>query len=155
MSRIPRSQEHLKTAFTAEAVSAAGFRAYATRAEQDGLPNLARRWLLLAAVKDRLAVELLVAAEQVHGLDSDLAAAIAEERYENDVLYPKMMRDVEEPRVRALFEQVVAEQRAHLAQLDTLRRELNAARGDVQAPSPDVERRQDKSAAERPQEVPA
>jgi rubrerythrin len=138
LSRIPRSQEHLKAAFTAEAASAARFRAYAARAEQDGLPNLARRWLRLAAVKDRLAIELLVAAEQVRGLDADLATAIAEERYENDVLYPKMIRDVEEPHVRALLEQVLAEQRRHLDTLDAVRRQLNAAQGDVQLP-PEVD----------------
>jgi rubrerythrin len=135
LSRIPRSQEHLKTAFTAEAVSAARYRAFATRAEHDCLPNLARRWLRLAAVKDRLAVELLVAAEQVRGQDSDLSTAIAEERYENDVLYPKMIRDVEEAPVRALVERVVEAQRQHLGQLEALRRQLNAAQGDVQLPA--------------------
>ncbi|HXO43173.1 MAG TPA: hypothetical protein VN999_17115, partial [Thermoanaerobaculia bacterium] len=64
MSRIPRFQEHLKTGFTAEAVSAARYRAYAARAEEDGMPRLAARWRRLAAAKDRLAVHLLVAAEQ-------------------------------------------------------------------------------------------
>lgn len=94
MSRIPRFQEHLKTGFTAEAVSAARYRAFAERAEQDGMPQLAARWRRLATAKDRLAIRLLVAAEQVRGLDSDLGAAIAEERYENDVLYPKILRDL-------------------------------------------------------------
>ncbi|HYN20555.1 MAG TPA: hypothetical protein VE078_06320, partial [Thermoanaerobaculia bacterium] len=88
MSRIPRFQEHLKTAFTAEAASAARCRAYAVRAERDGLPNLARHWRSMAEEKDRLAIELLVASEQVHGADADLGNAIAEERYENDALYP-------------------------------------------------------------------
>ena len=96
MSRIPRFQEHLKTGFTAEAASAARFRAYAARARADGLPNLARRWLRLAAAKDALAVELLEAAEQVRGTDADLGNAISEERYENDILYPKMIRDVDQ-----------------------------------------------------------
>ena len=65
MSRIPRYQEHLKTGFTAEAVSAARCRAYAARADQDGRPNLALHWQRLAAEKDTLAVKLLEAAEQV------------------------------------------------------------------------------------------
>jgi rubrerythrin len=138
LSRIPRAQEHLQTAFTGEAASAAQFRAYAVRAGHDGLPNLARRWLRLAAAKDRLASELLVAAEQVRGPDSDLGSAIAEERYENDVLYPKMIRDVEEPHIRALFEQVVEEQRRHVAEMEALRRYHNAAQGDVQLP-PEVD----------------
>jgi rubrerythrin len=140
VSRIPRFQEHLKTGFTAEAVSAARFRAFAARAEQDGLPHLAARWLRLAAAKDRLAVRLLVAAGQVLGLDSDLAAAIAEERFENDVLYPKIIRDLApgEEQTAAIFRQLVAAQAVQLCDLEALRRELGAAPGDVQLP-PEVD----------------
>jgi rubrerythrin len=136
VSRIPRFQEHLKTAFTAEAVSAARFRAYCAQAEQDGLPNLAARWRRLAAAKDGLAVRLLVAAEQVRGLDSDLAAAIAEERFENDVLYPKIIRELAaaDGPTAAIFRQLVAAQAEQLRDLEALRRELGAAQGDVQPP---------------------
>jgi rubrerythrin len=137
VSRIPRHQEHLKTGFTAEAVSAARFRAFADRAEQDGMPHLAARWRRLAEVKDRLAVRLLEAAEQVRGLDTDLGAAIAEERFENDVLYPKIIRDVAdpvEPRTAEIFREVLAGQAGHLRELERLRRELGASRGDVALP---------------------
>lgn len=138
MSRIPRFQEHLKTGFTAEAVSAARFRAYAARAERDGQPNLARRLLQLAAAKDRLAVDLLIAADQVNTLDADLGNLTSEERYENDVLYPKMIRDVDE-RTADVFLKVVAAQKEHLRQLEGLREEANAAQGDVLLP-PEVDR---------------
>lgn len=134
MSRIPRFQEHLKTGFTAEAVSAARFRAFAARAQQDGMPHLAARWQRLAAGKDRLAVRLLVAAEQVRGLDSDLAAAIAEERFENDVLYPKIVRDVAEEPTAEIFRQLLTAQAAHLREIEALRRDLSAARADVELP---------------------
>jgi rubrerythrin len=138
VSRIPRFQEHLKTGFTAEAASAARFRAYAVQAEKDGLPNLARHWLRLAAAKDDLAIQLLAAAEQVRGMDTDLGIAIAEERYENDVLYPKMIRDVDE-HVADVLLKVIAAQKEHLRQLESLRETLNAAQGDVQLPA-EVER---------------
>jgi rubrerythrin len=138
VSRIPRHQEHLKTGFTAEAVSAARYRAYAARAEQDGLPHLAARWLRLAAAKDRLAVRLLEAAEQVRGLGSDLDAAVAEERYENDVLYPKIVRDVNEEQTAAVFRQLLAAQADHLRELQALSRDLGASTGDVQLP-PDLD----------------
>jgi rubrerythrin len=134
VSRIPRFQEHLKTGFTAEAVSAARCRAYAGRAGSEGKPNLARRWLRLAAEKDRLAVQLLVAAEQVRGHDSNLGAAIAEERYENTVLYPKMIGDGGPEQVLELFRQIIAAQTEHLRQLENLRRELNAGPRDVHLP---------------------
>ena len=133
MSRIPRFQEHLKTAFTAEAVSAARFRAYAVKAGQDGQPNLARHWRRLAEAKDALAIELLEAAGQVRGLDADLGDAISEERFENDILYPKMIRDVDEPTANVLL-RVVNAQKEHLRQLEALRQETNDAEGDVALP---------------------
>lgn len=134
MSRIPRYQEHLKTAFTAEAASAARCRAYAARAEREGLPNLARHWLRLAAEKDRLAVDLLDAAGQLKTLDADLGNAISEERYENDALYPKMIRDVDQ-HTADIFLKVVAAQKEHLRQLESLREAVNAAEGDVILPA--------------------
>ena len=134
MSRIPRFQEHLKTAFTAEAASAARSRAYAARAERDGLPNLARHWRALAEEKDRLAIELLEASEQVHGMDADLGNAISEERYENDALYPRMIRDVNE-KVADVLLKVVSAQKDHLRRLESLRESYNAAQGDVMVPA--------------------
>jgi rubrerythrin len=134
VSRIPRYQEHLKTAFTAEAASAARCRAYAARADRDGRPNLARHWLRLATEKDRLAVDLLDAAGQLQTLDADLGNAISEERYENDALYPKMIRDVDQ-HTADIFLRVVAAQKEHLRQLESLREAVNAAEGDVILPA--------------------
>ena len=138
MSRIPRSQEHLKTGFTAEAASAARFRAYAGRAQRDGQPNLARRWLRLAAEKDALAIAMLEAADQIGSLDANLGNAISEERFETDILYPKMVRDVDEETAN-VFLRVVNAQKEHLRQLEALRTELNASQGDVALP-PEVDR---------------
>lgn len=138
MSRIPRSQEHLKTGFTAEAASAARLRADAGRARRDGLPNLASRLLRLAAEKDVLAVEMLEAAGQVRGTHADLGDAVAEERYENDILYPKMIRDVDQDTANVLL-RVITAQKEHLRQLESLREEANAARGDVALP-PEVDK---------------
>jgi rubrerythrin len=138
VSRIPRFLEHLKTGFTAEATSAARYRAYAARAQADGRPNLASRWQRAAAAKDALAVEMLEAAAQVRGLDADLGNALSEERYENDVLYPKMIRDVDQETAN-VFLRIVNAQKEHLRQLEALRRELNAAPGDVALP-PEVDR---------------
>ena len=132
MSRLPRHLEYLKTGFTAEAVSAARFRAYAARAEHEGLPNLAQHWRTLAAAKDALAIAQLEAAGQVRGAAADLGAALAEENYENDVLYPKMIRDAEGD-AAAVLQSTVDRQKEHLAALARLRESWNAARGDVPA----------------------
>ena len=130
MSRLPRSQEHLKTAFVAEAASAARFRAYAVRAEGDQMPALAERWRRLAGDKDRLAGELLAAAGQTPDASCAVREALAEERYENDVLYPRMIGEVDEA-TATMLEQTVSKQRHHMDRLEALRQELQASRGDI------------------------
>lgn len=134
MSRIPRFQEHLKTGFAAEAASAARFRAYAARAVEDGLPNLAEHWRRLAAAKDDLAIRQLEASRQVRGEGTDIGSAISSERYENDVLYPKMMREVDDD-TAAVLVSVIEEQKDHLQHLEDLRRQFMAAKGDVEMPA--------------------
>ncbi len=135
MSRIPRIQEHLKTGFTSEAASAAKFRAYAHRARQDRLPHLAEHWLRLAEGKDELARLQLEAAGKVRGHLLDIRAEIAEERYENDVLYPKLIGQSGPDDVVGLFQTVIEVQKDHLRRLEELRRALEASEGDVPAPA--------------------
>lgn len=135
MSRIPRVLEHLKTGFTSEAQSAAKFRAYAHRAEADGRPSLAEQWRRLAAEKDTLARLQLEATGKIRGGATDLIAEIAEERYENDVLYPKMIRGVgTDEDAAALFQRVIEAKKDHLRRLEQLRDALHASTGDVQMP---------------------
>ncbi|MEE8278957.1 MAG: hypothetical protein V3R89_09600 [Thermoanaerobaculia bacterium] len=130
MSRLPRFQEHLKTGFTAEAVSAACYRAYADRAERDGRPKLAAKWRELAAGKDRLAVLQLEAAGRVRDGSTALRDALAEDQYENDVLYPKMMREVD-AETADVFRRVVEAQQQHVASLSELGKALQASSGDL------------------------
>jgi rubrerythrin len=134
MSRIPRHLEHLRTGFTAEAVSAASYRAFAERAEAAGRPNLAERWRALAAEKDRLAIDLLAAAGKVESEAANLRDAIAEELYENEVLYPRLIAEMEHlghQDEAALLRRLVEVQKRHRAALDDLRRELTASMHDV------------------------
>ncbi|HVS03692.1 MAG TPA: hypothetical protein VMT16_13055 [Thermoanaerobaculia bacterium] len=135
MSRLPRHLEHLRTGFTAEAASAATFRAFAEQAEAEGKPNLARRWRELAAAKDRVAIDLLIAAGEVGEEAANLRVAIAEEQYENEVLYPRLIGEMRllgrSQELRAL-ERVVEAQEGHLRELDGLRRGLTSSTGDVE-----------------------
>ena len=131
MSRVPRSHEYLKTGFTSEATAAARYRAYARAAEREGLPRLAENWLDLAQAKDDLAIRQLAAAGQIRTPERGLADALAEERFENDVLYPKMIRDLGSGEVAEVFQEVVAAQKDHIARLDDLRQRLQAAGGDI------------------------
>lgn len=130
MSRLPRAHEYLKTGFTAEAASAARFRASAVRAERDGHPNLARAWRELAGAKDELARVQLEASGQLRADTQELSAALAEERYENDSLYPRMMREVDGETAK-VFAEVVAKQQEHLARLESLLDTLTRSPGDL------------------------
>ncbi|MGE4189051.1 MAG: hypothetical protein AB7G12_04060 [Thermoanaerobaculia bacterium] len=130
MSRLPRSQEYLKTGFNAEAASAAKYRAAAVRAEKDGRPKLAKAWLELASEKDELARIQLEAAGQVRGEAHDLEAALAEERYENDSLYPRMAREVDAVTAE-VFSRVVLEQQGHMARLEALIEAFVRSQGDI------------------------
>jgi rubrerythrin len=134
LSRIPRVQEHLKAGFTAEAASAARFRANAAAASRNGLPNLAAHWSDLARAKDELAVLQLAATGSVRGSVEDLEAALAEERYEIEVLYPRLIAAAGDE--AGPFREVVALQERHLSRLESLRGALIASRGDVPAPPP-------------------
>ena len=134
MSRRPRHLEHLRTGSTAEATSAASCRAYAEHAEAAGKPNLGSRWRALAAEKDRLAGELLAAAGKVEIEAANLRDAIAEELYEREVLYPRMIDDMEhlgQAEEAALLRRLVQAHERHRAELDDLRRELTASTRDV------------------------
>jgi len=138
MSRLPRHLEHLRTGFTAEAMSAASFRAYAEHAEAAGKPNLGSRWRALAEEKDRLAIELLHASGKVESEVTHLRDAISTEQYEDDVLYPRMVSDMEDlghPEEAALLRRIVETQQRHQAELDDLRRELTASTRDVRGPA--------------------
>lgn len=119
MSRLPRAQEFLKTGFNAEAASAARLRASAARAEREGKHDLSRALKDLAAEKDALALAQLEAAGQVHGLEEELAAALAEERYENEALYPRMSRDVDGDTAE-VFRSVIALQHEHAQRLEEM-----------------------------------
>lgn len=132
MSRLPRAQEYLKTGFNAEAASASRLRAQAARAERESKPNLAAALRQLAAEKDALAAAQLEAAGQLRGGEEDLAAALAEERYENDALYPRMQREVDEE-TAAVFRDVVAQQQRHAERLAGLLDALTRSRGDLPA----------------------
>jgi len=136
VSRLPRAQEFLKTGFNAEAASAARFRAMAARAEREGKPRLAAALLGLAAEKDALALSQYEAAQSIRepheGLAAEIEAALAEERYENEQLYPRMWRDVD-PETGAVFHAVVARQAEQATELESLVDRLGRSVGDLSA----------------------
>jgi len=134
VSRLPRAQEFLKTGFNAEAASAARFRAVAARAESEGKSHLAAALSRLAVEKDALALSQYQAAQAIREpheeLEQEIAAALAEERYENDSLYPRMIRDVDEE-TAAVFRDVVARQQQQASEIESLLDQLGRSTGDI------------------------
>ena len=134
MSRLPRAQEYLKTGFSAEAASAARLRALAARAGRESRPNLARALTELAVAKDALALALYDAAESIREpheeLPQAIVAALAEERYEIDSLYPRMIREVDESTAGTLG-QVVTAQKEHAKRLESLVDAVGRSTGDL------------------------
>ncbi|GMU65998.1 MAG: hypothetical protein AMXMBFR36_22720 [Acidobacteriota bacterium] len=134
MSRLPRAQEYLKTGFSAEAASAARLRALAARAGRESRPNLARALTELATAKDSLALSLYDAAEAIREpheeLPQAIVAVLAEERYENDSLYPRMIREVDETTAGTLG-QVVSSQQEHARRLESLVDAIGRSNGDL------------------------
>jgi rubrerythrin len=130
LSRLPRAQEFLKTGFNAEAASAARLRAVAQRAEAESRPKLAQAVRELAAEKDALAIFQLEASGQLREPDASLVAALAEEHYENEALYPRMAQEVD-PETAAVFSNVVAKQTEHARKLESLVDQLSRSSGDL------------------------
>jgi len=130
VSRLPRAMEFLKTGFNAEAASAARFRALAAKAEAESKPKLASALRELATEKDALAISQLEATGQIGEPDESLVAALAEERYENESLYPRMAREVD-PETASVFSSVVDKQGEHARRLETLVDQLSRSRGDL------------------------
>jgi len=56
--------------------------------------------------------------------------ALAEDYYENEILYPKMIREVSGDTADVL-RRVIEAQKKHIGQLEMLREELQAAEGDI------------------------
>jgi hypothetical protein len=70
----------------------------------------------------------------LRGAEADIATAISNERYENDVLYPKMIREVDGETADTLLA-VIAAQKEHLRRLEDVRTRFMAAKGDVDLPT--------------------
>ncbi len=130
MSRLTRSWEHLKTGFQAEAASAARLKTLARKAERESKPRLARALERLGEEKVEVAGQLLKALDRDQNWLEALEALAAEERYELEVLYPKLLADLGSE-ARELIEGVQARHRDHLALLEKWFGQLLESRDDL------------------------
>ena len=118
--------DNLKEAFAGESQANQKYRAFAKRAELDGLPNIARLFRTAAEAERIHAEGHLSALEGVGSTRDNLKAAIEGETYEYTTMYPPMLAQAqaEGHRARIMFGFAVKAEAVHA---DLYQRALEAA----------------------------
>ena len=89
------TDDNLRAAFAGESQAYQKYRAFARKAEQDGLPHIARLFRTTAEAERIHAEAHLKAAEAVGSTVENLQAAIGGETYEYTEMYPPMLAQAE------------------------------------------------------------
>src|SRR5512139_68652 len=89
------TSDNLKVAFAGESQANQKYRAFAKKAEQDGLPNIARLFRTTAEAERIHAEGHLKALEAVGSSTENLQAAIGGETHEFTEMYPPMLAQAE------------------------------------------------------------
>jgi len=87
--------ENLKEAFAGESQASQKYRAFARKADQDGLPNIARLFRAASAAECVHAEGHLKAMDGVATTADNLKAAIEGETYEYTTMYPPMLAEAQ------------------------------------------------------------
>ncbi|NLX23005.1 MAG: rubrerythrin family protein [Phycisphaerae bacterium] len=95
------TDQNLKDAFAGESQASRKYLAFATQAEQDGLPNIARLFRTAAEAETIHAHGHLAAMGAIQSTVENLKTAIAGETYEYTEMYPPMLRQAEADKHRA------------------------------------------------------
>src|SRR5512143_2609256 len=88
---MPTSIDNLKEAFAGESQANQKYRAFALRAEQDGLPNIAKLFRTAAEAERIHAEGHLRALDAILSTAENLKAAVSGETYEFTEMYPPML----------------------------------------------------------------
>jgi rubrerythrin len=109
------TNENLKAAFAGESQANQKYRAFAKKAEQDGLPNIARLFRTAAEAESIHAEGHLKALEAVSATADNLRAAIQGETYEFTSMYPPMLAlaETEEHKGKRMFGYAVQAEAVH------------------------------------------
>jgi rubrerythrin len=123
---MPNTTDNLKESFAGESQANQKYRAFAKRAEQDGLPNIARLFRTTAEAERIHAEGHLRALAGIASTRENLQAAIDGESYEYTTMYPPMLEQAEAEghRARVMFGYAVKAEAAHA---ELYKRALEAA----------------------------
>jgi rubrerythrin len=92
---MPTTLDNLKEAFAGESQANQKYRAFAKKADQDGLPNIARLFRTAAEAERIHAEGHLKSMDGVGSTAENLQAAIDGETYEYTKMYPPMLQKAE------------------------------------------------------------
>ena len=92
---MPESSDNLKEAFAGESQANRKYLAFATKAAQEGFPNVARLFRTTAEAETIHAHGHLAALDGVKSTAENLEAAVEGETYEFTQMYPPMLRQAE------------------------------------------------------------
>jgi rubrerythrin len=111
------TNDNLKEAFAGESQAHQKYSAFAKRAEQDGLPNIARLFRTAAEAERIHAEGHLKSLDGVGSTQENLQAAIAGETYEFTTMYPPMLEQAkaENHRARIMFGYAMKAEAVHAA----------------------------------------
>ncbi len=118
---MSETKEHLKEAFAGESQANQKYRAYAKKAEREGLPNIARLFRTTAEAERIHAEGHFGALEGIESTVENLKSAIGGETYEYTEMYPPMLEAAEASshRARTMFGYAIKAEEVH-AQLYAL-----------------------------------
>ena len=112
---MPSTAENLKTAFAGESQANRKYLAYASKAEKDGYPQVARLFRAAAEAETIHALGHLAALGQIGSTLDNLKDAVAGETYEYREMYPPMLAQAQADRHRAkiMFGYAVEAEQVH------------------------------------------
>ena len=112
---MSKTSDDLKAAFAGESQANQKYRAFARKAEQDGMPNIARLFRTTAEAERIHAEGHLKAMDGVSSTPDNLKGAIAGETYEYTEMYPPMLQQAqtENHKARVMFGHAVKAEAVH------------------------------------------
>jgi rubrerythrin len=135
---MPKTDENLKVAFAGESQANRMYLAFAKKAEEEGLPQIAKLFRAAAEAETVHALNHLRVMGQVKTTAENLSTAVSGETYEFKKMYPQMIEDAEsegdkQAKVSFDWANKVEQIHANLYQkaIDTLKTQKDMPKADI------------------------
>lgn len=92
---LSRTNRNLWSAFIGQARARRLYAAYASKAVQEGYPDVAQVFLEVASAPAAYPVNTLTAVDELHSTQENLRSVVEGELYETETMYPRMIEEAE------------------------------------------------------------